>query len=620
MKEAALKGVSLTPLTLAQELYQALFQKGLQQTLHQLQGSAHGEPILLRLNPVDLDLHGIPWEALCRPETTVGFLGTSQQVSVARGASSLKPWEPCQVKDAVRLRVISPSDEGAPERLKAVLHPSLETGELEWLKPLTGSQASVSFLLNRLRYPPVPHILHFICHGGLDEAGHPTLRLADKEGQESWLKVELLAQELESLTRDTLRLVVLEACEGARPGALASAAALLAQAGVGAVVAHLWPVRADVARRCSAVFYRSLAGTAAHRGDVARSLHDARRTLLADFRESAEAFSPVLYLRGHEPILFDFRGRTLRQAPSASAPAASSVPVEPAARALLEMLQKPCSLLLGDHGPNSMEALRQALHAELQGTPWETSSTLPLSALAQRYALQFGDEALNTQFQTVFQEGMSSMPLVDVLARRLGPGVHITLLRAPVLEEALARHHPSLPLYVLQPARSDSRSVLILQQVPGQGWVKLKKPPEALDLEREAVVLRCYRGHLPNRVFSAPLLTEDDFLLHVRKLEETLPPELATPLKSVLARQPALVLGLSLLSWEHRHLLYSLYGRRPLPEGSTVLREPGDIESEAWRSGQGLPGGVEGGGTRLLQAASSELAEYLDSQMPGGAR
>lgn len=619
VKDSASRGVPLAPLARAQELYQALIQQGLQQTLHQLQGSAEGESVLLRLHLTERELHGLPWEALCRPGTTVDFLGTSQEVALVRSASSLKPWEPCRVEDAVRLLVISPADEDAPERLKAVLHPSLEANELKWLTPLTGSHASAAYLFNRLRLSPVPHILHFIGHGGFDSEGHPTLQLADRHGDNPWIKVELLAKELEPHTRDTLRLVVLEACEGARPGALASAAALLVQAGVGTVVAHLWPVRADVARRCSAIFYRSLAGTATHRGNVARSLHDARRTLLAEFQESAEAFSPVLYLRGHEPILFELQGRKPRP-PSPQAPTAHSHEAESAAQALREMLQKPCSLLLGDHGVRPLEDLRQAMHEELQGTSRKASIELPLSALAQRYALEFGDESLSTLFQTMSQGAPHSPLMVEALARWMGPGVHITLLRVPVLEELLARHHPSRRLYVLLPSRSDSRTVLTLQHAPGQGWVKLRRPPEAFDLQQETVVLRLYRGYLPQGVFGDPLLTEDDHLLHVRKLEEMLPPELATVLKSGLSQQPSLVLGLSLLSWDHRHLLYSLFGHRPLKEGSAVLLEPGSTELEAWRSGQGLPGGLRGGGLRPIQAPFPALAEHLGALAPGGLR
>ncbi len=333
VRGAAARGVPLKPPAQAQQLYQALFREGLQEVLLQLRGAARGEPLLLRLNPGSHPLHSVPWEALCRPGTTLDFLGTSPELCIARGATSTKSFEPFRVQGAVRLLVISPSDAAAPERLRSALHPSIQAGELEWLTPLTGTHASMAYVLQRLRHEPVPHILHFIGHGGLDKGGNPTLRLADKEGQGSWLKVELWAHELEALFRQELRLVVLEACEGARPGTLPSAAALLAQAGAGAVVAHLWPVRADVARRCSTSFYRSLSGTAAHQGDVGRSLHDARRALLAEFDESAEAFSPVLYLRGYDTTLFDFQGRKL-PALSHAAPAAPDRSLQPVPRAL----------------------------------------------------------------------------------------------------------------------------------------------------------------------------------------------------------------------------------------------------------------------------------------------
>jgi hypothetical protein len=614
VKAAASHGAPVKQPARAQELYQALFREGLQEVLSQLHGADDSAPILLRINPADLDLHAIPWEALCRPGTTLDFLGTSPKLCIARGASSTKSWKPCRVQGAVRLLVVSPSDEHAPDRLRAVLHPSIEAGEIEWLTPLTGAHASRAYLLQRLRYKPFPHILHFIGHGGLDETGNPTLRLADKDGQESWLKVELLAKELEPLFHDELRLVVLEACEGARPGTLSSAASLLAQAGAGAVVAHLWPVRADVARRCSMTFYRSLTGTATHEGDVARSLNDARRTVLADFDESAEAFSPVLYLRGHDSDLFDFQGRKLRT-PGPPAPAAADASVEPVASALRELLQQPCSLLLGEHGNHTQEEFRQTLHEELQGTPRAASEALPMSALAQRYALQFGDDALDTQFQTTFQKAQPALPLVEALARQLGPGVHITLLRSPILEDALIKHQPQMPLYVLQPSRSGDRSVLALQHVVGQGWVQLKKPPESFNPQRETIVLRLYRGYLPNRALGPPLLTEDDFLQGVRDLDSLLPPGLATVVQGALARRTALLLGLSLLSWDHRHLIHNLFRRRPLPEGSTVLCEPGDSEADAWQLGRGLPGGE---GVRLLQAAFTALAGHLGAREAGG--
>ncbi len=334
VSDAASRGIPLEQVTSAAEaskaLYKEVFRDELQEALYRLQGQAGHTPVLMRLMLPDPELQGIPWEALCRPGTSLGYLGTLPELFLARGVHSAHSWKPQQVSGAVRLLAISPSHEDAPHWLRSVLHPSIEAGEIEWLEPLTGRRANRSFILDRLRREPTPHILHFIGHGCLDAAGVPLLRMADNNGQESWLKVELLARELEGLFGRELRLVTLEACAGAAPGALASAAEQLARSGAHAVLAHLWTVRADVARRCSATFYRSLTRTEASAGNVARSLHDARRTLLAEFEESAEAFSPVLYLRGRDSLLFDLGGRG--QLPSAPRSPVPTPPRESQAR------------------------------------------------------------------------------------------------------------------------------------------------------------------------------------------------------------------------------------------------------------------------------------------------
>ncbi|HEX5744773.1 MAG TPA: CHAT domain-containing protein [Archangium sp.] len=623
VKRAAAKTASLThsppedkpegkALREAQELYQALFQPGLLEILHKLQGAAGSEPVLLRLNPQELELKAIPWEALCRPGSTLDFLGTSQEVLLARGVESTRFLQPREVKGAVRLLVVSPADEDAPARLRAKLHESIQSGELEWLEPLTGLRASKSFLQERLRLQPVPHILHFIGHGGLDEEGAPSLQMVSRAGESPGLKVELLALELMAAFRTDLRLVVLESCEGAQPGELVSAAELLARSGAAAVVAHLWPVKTDVARHCSTAFYRSITQAAAQRGDVARSLNDARRSILGHYDQSAEAFSPVLYLRGHESTLFDFKRRKVvpPSPPTQVKPAAST---DPGVGALLELLQQPFSLLLGDHWSGTFETLHKLLREQLQEAPWTAPEHLPLSALAQRYALQSGEDELRLRFQeAVNRDVLPSMPLVEALAPWLGPGFHITLLRQPVLELALAARRPDVPLYVIQPSKLKERP-LIRQHVAGKGWVPLAEPPASFDTKRDVVLVRLYRGYMPDPVFAPPLLTEDDFLRHVRELESVLPQTLADKILSTLANQPTLLLGMSLLSWDHRHLLQCLF-HRALPGRSTVLLEPEDATGNAWYEGRGLPRGV---GIQTVQAASSGLAGLLTGLRPG---
>ncbi|WP_224364394.1 CHAT domain-containing protein [Hyalangium versicolor] len=631
VKRAAKTGTALSgptakesaPPTPAQQLQEALFRPGVREVLHKLQGAAHDRRLLLKVNPRSPELKAIPWEALLLPGSASEFLGTSPELLLARGVSSILAWQKREVRGAVRLLAISPEDPDAPGRLKSLLSESLASGELEWLEPLVGSKASKAAVENRLRQEPVPHILHFIGHGSM-ENGSPTLQMATGSEQEPGYRVNLLAGELRNLFRHQLRLIVLESCQGAQPGALLSAAEELAQGAAGAVIAHLWEVKADVARRCSAAFYRTLTGRSEHAGDVAHSLHDARRSILNALEGSAEAFSPVLYLRGRQPVLFDFSHRKVvppRPLPSSL----SAVPEDPAVRPLLELIQKPFSLVLGDHllddaWTTAEEDFRKQLHGELRPPPRAAPEHLPVSALAQRYALQFSADQLRDAFQDLTRSPLPEVPLVEKLARRLSPGFHLTLLRLPALEQALTKHRPELVLYVIWPLPGDPETPTILRYARGQDWRRLPELPLSFDPSRDVALLRLYRGHKPNADLHEPLLTEDDHLLGVRDLRDMLPSDLAAKIQSQLKNQPAVLVGMSLESWEHRHVLHSLFDRDSLPAGSRVVVEPGAAEVGWWKKGRALPGDRRERGVSVVPVKCAELARRLDAPEPEGAR
>lgn len=322
----------------AKELHRALFRDGAEHLRTRLAEAAAGQPLLVRLLVRDPELQAVPWEALCDPASAMGFLGTSPDLLPVRGVTSAEPWQPGIVRGALRVLAISPQGGRGVGLLRSALAERIASGEIEWLDPIEGAAAEVRSLFQRLRREPIPHVIHFLGHGGAMD-GVPALRLADADDEESWLPVELLAQQLKVTFRGLLRLVVLEACEGARPSAFASAAEILARAGADAVVAHLWPVQADVARLCSEQIYRTLAGADRRRGDIAVSLNEARRAVLGAFGGSAEAFSPVLYLRGSSGVLFDFADRKL----GAAAPSLPQPPSKPGAvtPALAAGIRKP---------------------------------------------------------------------------------------------------------------------------------------------------------------------------------------------------------------------------------------------------------------------------------------
>jgi hypothetical protein len=616
VKTAAERGRRLDPELAGQvqALHGALFQGDLQGVLARLREAAAGGPVLLRLMLQETGLQGFPWEALCEPGQDLGFLGNSASVLPVRGVRSPEPWQPREVRGAVRLLAVAPLHPHALSRLQGTLHESLASGEIEWLEPLTGPRARRAALFERLRRQPEPHILHFTGHAGLHE-GLPVLRLADEEGEEGWLPVELLAQQLHrAWGKGPLRLIVLEACEGASPGTQASAAELLARTAADAVVAYLWPVRVDVTSRCSRAFYRALTHAAQQEGDVALSLNEARRSVLAELEGSAEAFSPVLYLRGRDPVLFDFKARRVLPPP----PAATRTDTSPPAPALARLLELPFTLLLGDRWEEeepTLRDLRERLQGELTQKTGAVTPELPLTTLTQLFALRIGQEELDYEFQDVFGQTDFTPPLVRLLARRLGAGVHITLLRLPLLEQALAEQHPELTLHVIQPStRSDRHAVMMRRQAGGRRWERLREAPASLDTERDVVVLRLCSGYLPAHHFSRPLLTEDDYLLGLRNLSSLLPLELADPIQSVLSLRPLLFVGLSQLTWCHRMLLYQLFGRRALMRGSVAVLHPRTHEQEVWEEGRGLPGST---GVRALEATDEELMAWLEALAAG---
>ncbi|OJT23513.1 hypothetical protein BO221_16005 [Archangium sp. Cb G35] len=602
----------------AQVLHHDLFREDIQTVWARLQEAADGGPVLLRLMLHAGELQSVPWEALRESGSATGFLGSSADVLLARGVRSNEPWSPRLVSGAVRVLPVSPTDTQALLVLKGALAEGIAAGEIEWLEPLTGPHASWDFLSNRLGQEPFPHVIHFIGHGCVDQ-GTPRLCLVDLDGEPSWIDVELLGQQIQERLRKFLRLIVLDACEGANPGALACAAELLARDGADAVVAHLWPVRADVARKSSAAFYRSLTGKAVQRGDVARALNHARRAVLSGFDCSAEAFSPVLYLRGHDPVLFEFQGRML----SPPRPVSSNEGVGQPPPVLRQLMKGPFTLLLGDQWRDErllLEGFHERLCEELAKDDSAELSNLPLSALSERYELRFGESNLNDELERVFESAGTASPFIANLARRLEPGVHITLLRLPVLELALAEQRPELTLYAIQPPERGERgpSTMMRREAGASGWERLLKPPRVSELEQGLVVLRLYRGYLPTKRFKRPLITEDDYLLGIQALKDLPPIELYDFIAGNLHTRPVLLLGMSMLSWHHRMLLYRLFEMRPLPRGSMALLEPeaGKKERTLWEDGQCLPGKV---GVQVIEASVSEQAVPLDMFAEGGA-
>ena len=584
-------GKALDPavVTEAQALYEQVFQGELRDVLVRLiEASGKSEPVLLRLFVRDRGLQSMPWEALCKPGTTEGFLGTDPRLLVARGVLSSDPWEPREVRGAVRVLAIAPgSDERALLALREALAPSIEIGEIDWLDPISGPDISARALYDRLRRGKSPHVLHWLGHGGVDLQGRPVLRMADDEdGEEVWMTAEALGRELGASLCEELRLIILEACEGAKAGALGSAAEILAKAGADAVVAHLWPVKADVARVCSTEIYRALTGAERGQGDVGAAVAAARRTLLA---QSAEAFSPILYLRGAGSVIFNFEGRRVTR-PGGKRKSKTLAP------ALQSLLEKPFTLVLGD-AEEDRATLRKGLEEFMQANGDEAAAGLPLGVLTQRCALQFGQEVLHSLFQQALQgaQNPQASPLAAVM-RLLPAGVHVSLMWQPFLERAIAEMQPKRTIYAIQPSlvSSGGKPRTVKRAAGTTAWKMEPMMPKRFDLDNDIVVLHMYGGYSPEPrpIFSQPLLTEDDHIHGFLGMDGFRPPEWMLEILAQPRSRPGWFVGLSVLDMRHRMLLHWLYDQRPAPEGSLALLHPSSDpkEPEIWNNGSGLPG------------------------------
>jgi CHAT domain-containing protein len=604
----------------ARALYHAILQGKAADLAARLREAAPAGTLLQRLMIGDGRLQAMPWEALCGPDGVEDFWGVRHRTLLARGADSSEPWEPREIRGAVRLLAIAPSsDERALHNLQRALKDSIDAGEIEWLEPIVGARAGKRHLFEQLRRSRSPHILHFLGHGSV-RGDRPVLLLGDgdQEDEDAWITAEALGRELQLGFGEYLRLVVLEACEGARPGTFGSAAEILARGGTDAVVAHLWPVRADVARTCSRRFYQVLAG-AGHQnrgaGDVVASLVAARSSLLSD---GAEAFSPVLYLRGSESTIFDFpRNRVLRPpgpGPAITGPAAELAP------ALRALLQQRFALILGDNDRRAED--KAVLRAQVERCLSENGDgglrDASLGVLAQRCLLRFGKEKLYELFQEALIEILDDPcpHLVGALARVLGPGVHVTLLWRPILESAVAEQQPGRTIHVIQPPLlgGAERPRVFVRAANTSRWEKQQYVPGRLDLDADIVILRLYGGYPPVRqpIFTSAMITEDDHIHGLIGLEGLRPPAWSTELMAWLRMHPALFAGLSVLEWQHRMLLHWLYDRHPAPSHSVVALDlaADPVEQEIWQRGGGLPGQSR---IATLRQDADALADALDA-------
>lgn len=213
----------------------------------------------IRLHLDDPPLAALPWEFLY-DVAHADYLCLSTQTPVLRYLDVGQPVAPLVVSAPLRvLGVVAAPVDLEPldvtlerQRVETALAGLVKQGlvELVWLEGQTWRD-----LQRALRREPW-HVVHFIGHGGFDaHRDEGVLWLADDAGRARALH----ASELARLLADhaDLRLVLLNACESARPGALdifSSTATALVRRGLPAVIAMQY----EITDRAAIEFARSL--------------------------------------------------------------------------------------------------------------------------------------------------------------------------------------------------------------------------------------------------------------------------------------------------------------------------------------------------------------------------
>jgi formylglycine-generating enzyme required for sulfatase activity len=148
------------------------------------------------------------------------------------------------------------------------------------------------------------HVFHFVGHGGFDrQSDEGVIALTDEEEQAHLLSATQLGRLLAD--HQSLRLVLLNACEGARGSKqdlFSSMAATLVRRGIPAVLAMQYEITDLAAIELARVFYEALADGM----PVDAAVAEARTALSVAVANTVEWGTPVLYMRSPNGVLFHF--------------------------------------------------------------------------------------------------------------------------------------------------------------------------------------------------------------------------------------------------------------------------------------------------------------------------
>lgn len=272
-------------------------------TRHEASAEDKGVRIKLRIQAPEVAT--LPWEFMY--DARAGeYLSLSKYTPIVRYLELATPVVPLRVDPPLRMLAMVASPEDLPAlnvererlRVETALAGLVGAGaiEVEWI--LDGSWRTLQRRLDDETW----HLFHFSGHGRFDAArDEGTVALVDEHGASAPFSATQLARMLAD--HPSLRLVMLNACEGARGGSrdiFSGTASILVRRGIPAVLAMQYEIGDAAAVELARTFYESIA-----RGlPIDAAVAESRKAISFARGDSLEWGTPILYTRAPDGVLF----------------------------------------------------------------------------------------------------------------------------------------------------------------------------------------------------------------------------------------------------------------------------------------------------------------------------
>ncbi len=291
-----------------QSLFDSLFKGEVRSrydvSLNEAEKKGKGLRLKLRIQPPELA--ALPWEFLW-DSRQADYISLSKKTPLVRYLKLPQPIRPLTIQGPLRIlgMVASPSDlppldiANEKQRVEDAIKNLRDRGlvDIKWLEGETWRD------LQQEMRTGTWHVFHFIGHGGFDRnTDEGLIALKDEKDGKMY---RLSATELGRLLadNDSLRLVLLNSCEGAKGGErdiFSSTAAILVRKGLPAVLAMQYKITDKAAIEFSRGFYEALADGI----PVDAAISEARNSVNLGVKNSLEWGTPVLYMRSSDGVLF----------------------------------------------------------------------------------------------------------------------------------------------------------------------------------------------------------------------------------------------------------------------------------------------------------------------------